>query len=256
MNAFAELRKKIIEAVSSPPPAFDYSFIESQKMIWEQLASLSNSAIIVMDIYTDKPLFVSDTLFNAFQLETSSLRKNITTSLEDYIHPEDLKPLAAQKFSGFCFLLHLPVHQKQDYKNIYQYRIKIGENDYVWVLEQQQVIQLDKEGNARITLSVVDVMPDQNDDNRFSNQLFNVKTGEMIVPEKAQVGVPPSISLTAREKEILSMIQKGYLSKEISQRLCISFNTVNTHRQNILKKFQANNSLEAIRYAKKLGLLT
>lgn len=69
-----------------------------------------------------------------------------------------------------------------------------------------------------------------------------------------KIGIDIPIHLTDREKEILEMIRQGYLSKEISEKLSISFNTVNTHRQNILKKLNANNSFEAISYAKRLGL--
>jgi DNA-binding NarL/FixJ family response regulator len=45
------------------------------------------------------------------------------------------------------------------------------------------------------------------------------------------------------------------MSKEIASRLFISINTVNRHRQNILMKLQASNSVEACRVAKGLKLI-
>jgi len=42
--------------------------------------------------------------------------------------------------------------------------------------------------------------------------------------------------LTPREKEILVLVAKGYMSKEIADMLNISMNTVNTHRKNITAK--------------------
>jgi DNA-binding NarL/FixJ family response regulator len=45
------------------------------------------------------------------------------------------------------------------------------------------------------------------------------------------------------------------MSKEIADRLFISVNTVNTHRQRILEKLGAESSIEAIRYAKEKGIL-
>ncbi|MDR1880928.1 MAG: LuxR C-terminal-related transcriptional regulator, partial [Tannerellaceae bacterium] len=44
--------------------------------------------------------------------------------------------------------------------------------------------------------------------------------------------------------------------KEISNQLCISVHTVNTHRQRILEKLDVDNSLEAVKYASALGLLS
>ena len=42
--------------------------------------------------------------------------------------------------------------------------------------------------------------------------------------------------LTGREMEILRLIQRGFLSKEIADKLCISIHTVHIHRQNLLRK--------------------
>ena len=61
--------------------------------------------------------------------------------------------------------------------------------------------------------------------------------------------------LTGRELEVLGLIAKGRMSKEISEQLQISVNTVNTVRQHILKKFNVSNSYEAVRYGQSLGLI-
>jgi DNA-binding NarL/FixJ family response regulator len=57
--------------------------------------------------------------------------------------------------------------------------------------------------------------------------------------------------LTEKESEILSLIVNGYKNKEISSKLCISEVTVKTHINNIFKKLNVNNRLQAIFYAKK-----
>ena len=44
------------------------------------------------------------------------------------------------------------------------------------------------------------------------------------------------LELSNREREIIGLIIKGLSSQEISEKLFISINTVNTHRRNLLKK--------------------
>lgn len=46
----------------------------------------------------------------------------------------------------------------------------------------------------------------------------------------------PRPTLTPREVEVLSLVVRGLMSKEIADRLHISLPTVNTHRKNICEK--------------------
>jgi len=53
--------------------------------------------------------------------------------------------------------------------------------------------------------------------------------------------------LTKREEEILGLIAKGYLNKEIKEALGISENTVKATTYNIYKKLQVYNRVEAVK---------
>jgi DNA-binding CsgD family transcriptional regulator len=55
--------------------------------------------------------------------------------------------------------------------------------------------------------------------------------------------------LTAREKEVLELVAKGYSSKQIAEELFISKHTVESHRKNLLQKLQANNAADLIQKA-------
>lgn len=54
--------------------------------------------------------------------------------------------------------------------------------------------------------------------------------------------------LTAREKEILSLVVQGYSNKAIADRLFTSVHTVTTHRKNILKKLECRNMTELVKF--------
>lgn len=60
--------------------------------------------------------------------------------------------------------------------------------------------------------------------------------------KKANNLLQGQVKLTKREKEILEFISKGNTSDEIAQKLFISVATVNTHRQNLIKKFKVKNT--------------
>lgn len=53
--------------------------------------------------------------------------------------------------------------------------------------------------------------------------------------------------LTNKEKEIISFLMEGYSSKEIADKLDVSPRTVETHRANVLNKFNLKNTTELIK---------
>ena len=61
--------------------------------------------------------------------------------------------------------------------------------------------------------------------------------------------------LTRREKEVLELIADGLTNNEIAQKLFISVATVDTHRKNLLAKFEAKNIASLIKVAMQMQLL-
>lgn len=57
------------------------------------------------------------------------------------------------------------------------------------------------------------------------------------------------VAPTKRELEVIKLIAKGCTTKEIAKELSISFETVQSHRKNILHKFKISSSAELISVA-------
>ncbi len=64
------------------------------------------------------------------------------------------------------------------------------------------------------------------------------------------------ISLTAREIEVLHLVQAGLTNQEIADGLVISVYTVKRHITNIYNKLVVDNRVQAVRKARRLGLLS
>lgn len=61
--------------------------------------------------------------------------------------------------------------------------------------------------------------------------------------------------LTSRESEVLRLIAEGATSKEIGQKLGISYKTADAHRENIKKKLHVSSIAHLVRYAIMIGLV-
>ncbi|MBB6479243.1 response regulator transcription factor [Spirochaeta isovalerica] len=67
--------------------------------------------------------------------------------------------------------------------------------------------------------------------------------------EEKQDAIAEKTSLTPREIEILTLVSMGSSNEEISNKICISTNTVKTHMYNIFKKINVQNRLQAALWA-------
>ncbi|MFP5297514.1 MAG: LuxR C-terminal-related transcriptional regulator [Actinomycetota bacterium] len=66
----------------------------------------------------------------------------------------------------------------------------------------------------------------------------------------ASVTVDPELDqLTAREREVMQLIARGYTYKEVGSRLFISSKTVESHVSAVLRKLQLSNRAELTRWA-------
>lgn len=61
--------------------------------------------------------------------------------------------------------------------------------------------------------------------------------------------------ITRREKEVLELIADGMTNNEIAARLFISVSTVDTHRKNLLAKFESKNIASLIKAAVQMQLI-
>lgn len=71
----------------------------------------------------------------------------------------------------------------------------------------------------------------------------------ILIEEKSKLAV----ELTSRELEVLSWVVKGLSAKEVAEKMKISHRTVEVHKQNIMKKFDAKNLADVVRIAFELG---
>ena len=96
-------------------------------------------------------------------------------------------------------------------------RIRNVRGEYIRIIEQEQVLELDKSGNIWLMLSVIDI--DANQELEITkSHLYNLKTGDQIFIDLSDTLNEP---LTNRELEVLRLMKQGLLSKEIAQRLCL-----------------------------------
>lgn len=233
----------------------DYAVWERDKSMLHQLSKISRSCAFVVDVYKCNYTYASSNFvdllgYDSHKIETLERQGDY---LESRIHPDDRAQLATLQVTLAQFIYNLPLEQRNDYSNIYSFRMLNARQQYIRVTSRHQVLEQDRNGKAWLIIGNMDISPNQKDFETVDCAVLNLKNGEIFSPSLLPL---PSANLTNREIEILRLIQKGLLSKEIADKLCISIHTVNIHRQNLLRKLGVQNSIEAIRLGQEVGLLS
>ena len=248
-----EIEKKVINILPTSSIEFDeidYSILEERKNDWIKLSEVTHSIVLVFDCYTNKFVFVSDNIPKLYGLDSRRLFIHGHQPVIEVIHPDDIDYGLLVRKKIYSILRSFSNEEKRNYKAIHEMRIRNMRGEYIRIIEQEQVLELDKSGNIWLMLSVIDVDA-SHESEIIKSHLYNFKTGEQIFIDLSDTLDEP---LTNRELEVLRFMKKGLLSKEIAEALKVSINTVNSHRQNILQKLKANNSIEAVNFAQRLGL--
>ena len=71
----------------------------------------------------------------------------------------------------------------------------------------------------------------------------------VLAPEPEEATDPGLDLLSAREREVMQLLARGYTYREIGSRLFISVKTVESHASNVLRKLQLSNRNELTRWA-------
>jgi len=106
---------------------------------------------------------------------------------------------------------------------VYSFRILNARGNYVRVTSRHQVLEQSHDGKAWLIIGNMSMAPGQKESEQVECTVLNLRNGEMFSP--GVVIMNPAFGLTGREMEILRLIQRGFLSKEIADKLCISIHT-------------------------------
>jgi DNA-binding NarL/FixJ family response regulator len=77
---------------------------------------------------------------------------------------------------------------------------------------------------------------------------------ECVVFDQSAMPMPLHETLSARERQVLSMIVAGLRLGEIADRLHVSAKTISTHKTRLMQKLRIDNNADLVRYAVQNGV--
>lgn len=178
------------------------------------------------------------------------------------IHPDDLEHfLTCERYAAKFLFYHLKPDNITRYKVSYCYRIRHEKtNQYKLFLHQAIALSVDKlnrlgmvlgihtnishitkENNRKVSFIGVDGAPSY-----YNLDPYDTNT------DFSHYAYSP---LSHRETEIVRLLAEGFTAQEIAEKLYIAFDTIRTHRRNILKKMDCKNTPHLVATCIRQGII-
>ncbi|GAB4344967.1 MAG: hypothetical protein OHK0038_25200 [Flammeovirgaceae bacterium] len=244
--------QQLLDSQKFEESELDYAVLDKHLQMLDMLGITQTSLVSVFDMFKQKHIYLSSNFASVLGYNLSDVQTDGNEYFNKKVHPEDFLQATETEIYFLKMIFAIPHQERGNYKLFFDYRIQNIKGEYVRVIKQFRLLEADKKGNIWLSLCLLDLSSDQNLETPFRSRLMNMKTGELYNFEPLK---PQLTSLSNREKEVLSLLAQGLISKQIVDHLYISQHTVNTHRQRIIEKLNVSNTVEAIRYAMKVGIL-
>lgn len=234
----------------------DYKQIMPKIELLKRLSVVESTIYAVYDMYNNNYLLQSEEQKKLFGFTDETSDRDVDSEVHyNNIHPDDLPFVLETDNMVYDFFSQLPANEKKDYKLVYDFRTKNTEGIYMRYMHQIIILEQDRAGKSWLTLVTSNLLAERAGGEKPHRRMINMKTGKLHLFNKMDDDSNKGIILSKRETEILGLIGHGYDSFNISDKLNISVNTVNNHRQNILRKTRTENTTQALLYSKSLGLI-
>ncbi len=254
MNIVSTLNEKLLQQPFAVQPDESVILAEYRNMA-SMYARLENSIAVLSDLKSDKSYIYNGGVAEVMGIAGRDSNKEIDSIWEEEIfsriHPDDLMKKHMLELQFFHFLKSLPSSERPDYHITSRMRMMDMQDEYIVIHHRMFYVCNDASGTLWLSLCLYNYSYEKTVSETMEGIIVNSRTGDMVKMVKEKC----NNILSQREKEILLLIEKGRMSKDIAEVLSISKNTVDRHRQNILEKLRVKNSLEACRVARLMDLL-
>lgn len=192
------------------------------------------------------PRFLSRNSAAFFGISFDELTRQTCHTLLERLYPDDREPYLRVLQRIDEMLKSLEPAEALRYRFTIQYRMR-RHRSYLTIYEERSVY-LDEQDRLNQFMLFRDVSAERafgrvQLDWYHTNLLGYQRIGSYVPAMNGQ-------ELTAREAEVVQLIQDGFSSKEIADRLHISTNTVRNHRSNLFRKTQARNMVDLVHHTR------
>jgi DNA-binding CsgD family transcriptional regulator len=213
--------------------------------------------ICVYNYPEQKYEFMSESVMNIAGVKPEDFTTELGVQVFiDLLKPESLEIMISEITSKMlgCCLQHKGQVENLRFSACVEFKTKAGKEG--WLLLHNHMLSSDSNGFPILACTTgIEVTAIKKDSYiYYAGSLCN-ENETTILYSKNLTGTKTPVNFSKREIQIIQLLCKGETTKEIADKLCVSFDTIKKQRSNILDKSGAKNTAELINFSTMTGII-
>jgi len=233
----------------------EIAHFEKQSHLLRAINYRMDEMCVVSDIQNRRNIYCTDAVENILGFTAKEFLDLGWAFVIATTHPEDLKNLIESFFREIAIRdKEKFIHDHIPMSSLYRRRHKDG--SWRWIQAEAIVLERDEQEFIKYVISFSrDVTREKELSGITHDEILLSLIGNKPEPGPAPVKAKEPLSselpitISNREREILSFVKNGFSTKEIAEKLELSVNTIHTYRKNLMSKLNARNTAELVRIA-------
>lgn len=222
------------------------------------LSAVLNQLVYAIDFRNQSFIHLSKNVNEVFGLSYDEMIANGPMDLYKYILPEDNELLDKKILKCITEVaLKEKDFEPENLRFAYNFRLKDSNGHQRCILNRFSVIIFGEYGLPLVFVGTMTDVTHLYDKRELFCEGTRVhkdgSTTEILYKVFPSLPKKNDFSLSKKEFEVLALVVKGYISKEIADKTNRSIETIHSHRKNIIKKMNCNNITDAVLIAKDLN---
>jgi len=167
--------------------------------------------------------------------------------VEEMIHPDDFDFIVKVIHQGISLIQQVSDEQKEGIYIVFQHRSLTKDGNVIITQNQNIPLLFDEHRFPFLFANIITnithlspaIIPQATLINKTTDEIFYLD------PRQLDLSLTPGL-FTSREKEIIKLLIEGNDSRRIAELLNLSYETIRTHRKNILRKAGVHSTVELI----------
>lgn len=210
------------------------------------------SYFYVIDFFDMSVSRMSRGIKNIHGLEPETVMFNDILGL---IHPDDLDFVAKMELYILDMIRYKFPDKVLSYKAAYCFRMKTADGSYKLFLHQGLQLTLDDNGGIAKALNIHTDISHITKVNNYKLSIISINGEPSYMDIDIYSPTEKNTVFTKRETEILKLLAEGLTTNQIAHKLHLSFDTVKTHRRNMLAKSGLQTTTQLVKDSVLKGLI-